>query len=479
MDFQITYDNDAKINVNDSLKSNTTEKIKLFLKVKDNIELSELPAESWGLYENLTLNISYVQADSNVRNKDEGPKAHILGKELLALKDDVEAPSNQTLFLKSDTINDEHPIFYFKGNHSNTNNNVLFANKCWKIVRTTETGGIKLLYNGLPNDSKCELAGESQKDVYIPTQRTGAFNSNYLNPVYVGYMYSASAMNYQQRSKNMSSSTYAYGNYISYSGGVYTLQSTKQIPWGGEVLGHHYTCFSTGNTCSEVNYIYYVNGTTAYYITLSGGKTIESVINEELFPNSNARNAIDSTIKGYIDTWFAGTDGMMSYLDYLEDTVYCNDRSILSLGGWNPNGGKVNTTLNFASFDRTSRSSITLGCKNKYDRFTLKASQPNNNPELDGNQMLDYPVGLLTQDEMNLVGLSSSSYLYNYQEAFWSISPYYFGVTGAIIRDANNGNLNYLEVNKTGAGIRPVVSLRSSVVAGSGDGSMSSPYIIE
>lgn len=41
---------------------------------------------------------------------------------------------------------EDTPIYYYRGNVKN--NNVIFANKCWKIVRTTETKGVKLIYNG-------------------------------------------------------------------------------------------------------------------------------------------------------------------------------------------------------------------------------------------------------------------------------------------------------------------------------------------
>ena len=43
-----------------------------------------------------------------------------------------------------------NPVYYYKGNVEN--NNVLFAGFCWKIVRTTETGGVKLIYNGVQKD---------------------------------------------------------------------------------------------------------------------------------------------------------------------------------------------------------------------------------------------------------------------------------------------------------------------------------------
>ena len=43
-----------------------------------------------------------------------------------------------------------NPVYYYKGNVEN--NNVLFAGFCWKIVRTTETGGVKIVYNGVQKD---------------------------------------------------------------------------------------------------------------------------------------------------------------------------------------------------------------------------------------------------------------------------------------------------------------------------------------
>ena len=42
------------------------------------------------------------------------------------------------------------PVYYYKGNVQN--NIVLFGGFCWKIVRTTETGGVKIVYNGIPFD---------------------------------------------------------------------------------------------------------------------------------------------------------------------------------------------------------------------------------------------------------------------------------------------------------------------------------------
>ena len=43
-----------------------------------------------------------------------------------------------------------NPVYYFNG--AVEDNNVLFAGFCWKMVRTTDTGGVKMIYNGAQKD---------------------------------------------------------------------------------------------------------------------------------------------------------------------------------------------------------------------------------------------------------------------------------------------------------------------------------------
>lgn len=61
-------------------------------------------------------------------------------------------------------------------------NNVIFGNYCWQLIRTTDTGGVKLLYNGAPTDGKCTSTGTTAtigSTKYAPNGSVG----------YVGYMY--------------------------------------------------------------------------------------------------------------------------------------------------------------------------------------------------------------------------------------------------------------------------------------------------
>ena len=75
------------------------------------------------------------------------------------------------------------PVYYYRGAADQVNNNIIFNNMCWKIIRTTETGGVKLIYNGTPTDGKCDATGESTQ---IGTSK---FNASYKDNAYVGYMY--------------------------------------------------------------------------------------------------------------------------------------------------------------------------------------------------------------------------------------------------------------------------------------------------
>ncbi len=71
---------------------------------------------------------------------------------------------NSGVYTITSTENDKYPVHYYRGNIDN--NNVLFAGFCWKMVRTTSTGGVKLIYNGTPKEEYDSSIPISQ-DKYI------------------------------------------------------------------------------------------------------------------------------------------------------------------------------------------------------------------------------------------------------------------------------------------------------------------------
>ena len=115
------------------------------------------------------------------------------------------------------TQDDYGTSYYFRG--AVQNNFVEYANMCWRIVRVTGDGSIKLVlynYNGLtstnntPSSSTpCNVTGDDYAYArYEGDTYKSAFNSSYKDNAYVGLMYgTASASSYAEAHANTNAST--------------------------------------------------------------------------------------------------------------------------------------------------------------------------------------------------------------------------------------------------------------------------------
>ena len=360
------------------------------------------------------------------------------------------------IYVRSGTENDQHPIIYYRG--AVDNNNVIFDNKCWKIVRTTATGGIKLVYNGIPNiNNECNNSGVDTQ-ITVSDTNTFAYSGGglYRSLAYNGYMWGDV---YEWTNAAPSSGSY-FGNDVEYSDGVYHLVDAK-VGYDGT---HHYSCDLTSGsgTCSSVRYYYY----TDYYITLTNGNKIEDAIlkMQENINNSNAKTQIDN--------WYASN--MNSVTNKLEDTVWCNDRSISSKAGWDPNGNVTEDILYHSTYDRIHNTHIpSLTCSNKNDSFTVNSDA--------GNKKLIYPVALLTSDEIVLAGGgegSFSSFYLNSGSNYWTFSPNRFDYGISYEFSTNiSGSLGH-DYSMNTYGLRPAISIKPGLFISSGDGTGSNPYKI-
>lgn len=72
-------------------------------------------------------------------------------------------------------------LYYYRG--AVTNNYVQFAGYCWRIIRTTENGGIKLLYHNIANGNKCN------NEPNAPIKNVVFNNEVKSNNTDVGYMF--------------------------------------------------------------------------------------------------------------------------------------------------------------------------------------------------------------------------------------------------------------------------------------------------
>ena len=421
-----------------------------------------------------------------------------------------EASGTNGIYMTKDT-DSGIPVYYYRGNVDN--NYVLFANNCWRIIRTTETGGVKLILddpnscNRDINPSPMSYKPSTNSDTVIKPLNTikklkssssstilgtiddSSFNENYDSPAYVGYMYGAVYTPEFIDDMTTQTGPIVFGNDITYntSTKTYTLKDTYTLTnpsnWSSELSTiaskYHYTCFTSSNSCTNVNYIDGMQGNSLSYFALSNGKNHLDILKEML---DNSTNENSSTIKIAIDNWYA--DNMVDYTSYLEDTVFCNDRSYdeyLNSSGWNKDHSNEYKDEEYPDllFNGGNRLYIagtnpTLVCKNKNDKFTVSTGI--------GNGDLTYPVGLITLDEMVYAGANGNdgnlTFYLNNGYSYWSFSPYYFGDGSAGEFALYSGGTLYGDSVVSGRGVRSVVSLKPGITISGGDGTADSPYII-
>ena len=122
------------------------------------------------------------------------------------------------------TIPADSKIYHWRGSADliKTKNNVIFAGFCWQIVRTTDTGGVKLLYNGIPDSSgACSSSRYTHKGLsYVSVYLGGSsyyYSSSYRYDESTGYYYLTGQTKYL---------TYSANNFDSVKG-WYTCKNTN------------------------------------------------------------------------------------------------------------------------------------------------------------------------------------------------------------------------------------------------------------
>lgn len=107
------------------------------------------------------------------------------------------SPTNG-LYYTNNSI-DGTTVYFFRGDNT-LNNNVYFAGMCFKVIRTTEDMGIRLLYNGTSSNGKCESTGND----FVANSE---YNTSSVYNAYVGFKYgSPNSGNYESEHTNTNSS---------------------------------------------------------------------------------------------------------------------------------------------------------------------------------------------------------------------------------------------------------------------------------
>ena len=254
-----------------------------------------------------------------------------------------------------------------------------------------------------------------------------------------------------------------FGESVSWDGSKYALNNAligEKIDLD-DISTHHYICVdSIGTECTSVGYIYYhTEFNYINYILLENGvETVEEVINEMLF--NNDVNSTDSEIKRMVEEWYY--NNLLEYDSYLEETIYCNDRSISDFGGWKDDGGMTDTALYFKEYNTTSD----LSCSNVTDQFSVNNSKAK----------LKYKVGITSNPEMALINNNTARVTGVW---YWQMSPSRYSNYSAAVRVVGtDGGFGTTDSNYI-YNARPSISLIPGISPSSGSGTMADPYVID
>ena len=354
---------------------------------------------------------------------------------------------------------DEGTSYYYRG--AVRNNYVSFAGFTWRIIRRNGDGSVRLIYSG-------KSTSDTGASVTIGSSQ---YNSKYWDPAYVGYKYNEKFSLHENNGTtgyNWFTNTQKYNFGTGYtfdeSTKKFTLTGTiKQLTWKDNsseiVSGKLYSCLNT-----SCNVVYKITGyqsdtrMTVQPISYSSDSYADAV-----------KNNTNSTMKNTLDTWYK--NNLTNYASYLADETFCNDRKI----NWG-NGYLTTPTTTYGAYGRLyEKKAPILKCAQDNDKFKVS----------NASAKLDYPVSLITADEVAMAGgvyntANSNYYLYNGQY-FWTLSPSYFYSYYSNARVWSvlpSGGLVSWNGVADSIGTRPVINLKADTKITKGDGTALNPYVV-
>ena len=522
----IKYTNGNPVQVDDLLNPGASKRIVVRVGYKE--DLNTLPEDDIEL--DLELDITYTQTD------EEEITTETIIQQLKT--------ENSTCFTKytgdvtdqvGQTVTAQNVYF----NKCADKRNIIFNNTCWQMIRTTETGGIKMIYNGEPdNDGKCGSSRGDHKGIVGADVSTQTLNASYL-----------------------------YGSSFTYdiTNNTFTLTDTTTAIWSDStyqnLLGK-FTCKNTNGTCTTLyNVNGYSNNTTAYTASYKIGDTNYAQIGTSSF-NANYRSPAmvgymfnivykytnsaptSGSLMGNDVSYSNGTYTLLpadgeTELGTTKDSTHhytCNstsstcskvryyyyDNYYIELDGaeniqaavnemlYNTDVNRYNSSIkgiidawykqNMLSKTNMLEDTVYCNARNMINQSTngwdkdgnlstyMNFKNYNLNNDLSCINIIDqfavsnnkakltYPVSLINNEEWYNIGTSSLRKTGAY---YWGLSPNYFKHYTAYVRRVNtDGSLSDNGVVGYSYGSRPAVSLSTGAVISEGSGTEADPWVI-
>ena len=367
------------------------------------------------------------------------------------------ATTDEGLFMAED---DEGESYYYRG--AVENNYVSFAGSIWRIIRRNGDGSIRMIYSG----NKTSDTGETV------TIGNFEFNSKYWDPTYVGYMYNEDFSLHESTTTTgynwfTDTTKYNFGTGYTFDKTTkkFTLTGTiKQLTWKDDhdeiVNNQLYSCLN--NWC---NVVYKITGYQNETVML-----VNVISNSSNSYEKTKLNVNNSNLKNTIDTWYK--KNLVNYASHLADETFCNDRSI-SVG----TGYLTSSTTYYGGFQRiVSKKQPSLKCYQNEDKFNLTNE----------NAKLEYPVALITADEVAMAG---GVYMVENNNYYLSNNNYILTISPATFRDVDtraivwavlpSGALYPWDSVSNSRTVQPVINLKSDTLITKGDGSSLNPFVVE
>ena len=256
-----------------------------------------------------------------------------------------------------------------------------------------------------------------------------------------------------------------------------------------KLLLHNDNTTRAANPCSSVN-----NEETAAFARYDGDEyysQFNSNYNDNAYvgfmygiPSSSTyeathANTNKSTILTNLETWY--NNYLKGYESLIADNVLCTDKNNITDTAYNPRNLSYVTGLGYGTnatyYGTTQRlasssgnaggTGLSLECNGELSKITSK-------------------IGLITADELAFAGyavgiVGSPSYLQENATAgfWWSLSPFNFDGSDAYVWCVVGGfgGLDNTGVDTAG-GVRPYISLKSSIIISKGTGTSEDPYVI-
>ena len=228
-------------------------------------------------------------------------------------------------------------------------------------------------------------------------------------------------------------------------------------------------------------------GTSAFNTNSNSTKYVGYKYGEDTSLDTIRNNTTDSTIKTYIDTWYQ--NNLINYTKYLSTSaVYCNDRSEGTGQTYNYTSSP-SSKFNFAPYYRMDYDTDGAAANPSYNCSDIRDAFSVDNT----SAKLDYPVSLMTADEIAYAGgvafkkmntpyawFISNSAGTQVSTSWWSLSPFNWNGSFArvwfwysVIASLGSNRVNVADA------VRPALSLKSCIKYSTGNGTYNEPYEIK